>query len=107
MTPSDPFLLLCEGVTGLSMKCTARCNGSNPETFPQLPSSAVNSPLGSIFSCLLDFSIYHHLPSQPLPVGFQIYKPLLFVLVFVLGCFLNPNTVQQNCIYRGLSELIP
>ena len=104
MKPSDPFLLLYEGVAELSIKCTA---GSNPETFPQLPSPTINSPLGSIFSRLLDFSVYHHLPSQPLPVGIQISAPLLFVLVFMLGCFRNPNTVQQNCIYQGLAELIP
>lgn len=32
---------------------------------------------------------------------------LLSLLLFILGGFLNPNTVPQNCIYGGLSELIP
>lgn len=50
MKASDPFLLLYERVTELSVKCKTRCKGSSPETFSQLPSSSINSPLGSIFS---------------------------------------------------------
>lgn len=65
----------------------------------------MNSPLGCfVFPSIGGFLC---LPFPALPVGIQVSSTLLFVQVFMLGRFLNPNTVQQNCIYQGLADLIP